>query len=70
MSQTVLWFTETSALSEEIGLNLSKPQALKTLLQAHRQLGTLSTGEFLFLVSGCVKVLLAAGFGHNVPVTA
>ncbi|XP_059182061.1 zinc finger and SCAN domain-containing protein 30-like [Centropristis striata] len=42
LQQTVAWLTETS-VSEEFGLHLSEPFALKTLLLHHRQLGTLSS---------------------------
>ncbi|CAI5636030.1 unnamed protein product [Oreochromis niloticus] len=40
--QTAAWFNETP-VSEEIGLHLSEPFSLKTLLHHHRQTGTLSS---------------------------
>lgn len=46
VSQTAAWLTETTSLSEEIGLHLSEPFALKSLLLHHRQSGTLSSGAF------------------------
>lgn len=46
VSQTAAWLTETTSLSEEIGLHLSEPFALKSLLLHHRQSGTLSSGTF------------------------
>ncbi|KAM7378244.1 hypothetical protein PAMA_013235 [Pampus argenteus] len=45
LQQTTAWLTETS-VTEEFGLHLSEPLALKTLLLHHRQFGTLSSGEF------------------------
>ncbi|XP_033470368.2 uncharacterized protein LOC117249090 [Epinephelus lanceolatus] len=43
LQQTAAWLTETTSVSEQFGLHLSKPFALKTLLLHHRQLGTLSS---------------------------
>ncbi|XP_030576281.1 uncharacterized protein LOC115773600 isoform X1 [Archocentrus centrarchus] len=42
LQQTAAWLTETP-VSEEIGLHLSEPFALKALLHHHRQLGTLNS---------------------------
>ncbi len=62
--QTAEWFTETTSVAEEFAQQLSEPFALKTLLLHHRQLGTLSSGEFnrqdkrnrvLCVFSICVK---------------
>lgn len=44
--QTAAWLAETTSVAEEFGQHLSEPFALKTLLLHHRQLGTLSSGEF------------------------
>uniref|UniRef100_A0A3Q2TNP2 Zinc finger protein 578-like n=1 Tax=Fundulus heteroclitus TaxID=8078 RepID=A0A3Q2TNP2_FUNHE len=44
VSQTANWLNESSA-SEDLGLHLSEPFPLKTLLLHHRELGTLSSGE-------------------------
>lgn len=46
VSQTAAWLTETTSVSEEVRQHLFEPTALKTLLLHHRQLGTLSSGEF------------------------
>ncbi|XP_049423281.1 zinc finger protein 436-like [Epinephelus fuscoguttatus] len=43
LQQTAAWLTETTSVSEQFGLHLSKPFALQTLLLHHRQLGTLSS---------------------------
>lgn len=46
VSQTAAGLTDTALVSEELGQHLSEPCTLKNLLLHHRQLGTLSTGEF------------------------
>ncbi|XP_073336835.1 uncharacterized protein [Pagrus major] len=43
LQQTAAWLTETTSLSEEIGLHLSEPFALKSLLLHHKQSRTLSS---------------------------
>ncbi|XP_030006801.1 zinc finger protein 436-like [Sphaeramia orbicularis] len=43
VEQTAAWLSETSSFSEDFGLHLSQPFALKTLLLHHQQLGTLSS---------------------------
>ncbi|XP_013766369.1 oocyte zinc finger protein XlCOF6-like isoform X1 [Pundamilia nyererei] len=44
LQQTAAWLNETP-VSEEIGLHLSEPFSLKTLLHHHRQTGTLSSAR-------------------------
>ncbi|XP_042367361.1 zinc finger protein 304-like [Plectropomus leopardus] len=43
LQQTAAWLTEMTSVSEEFGLHLSEPFALKTLLLQHRQMGTLNS---------------------------